>query len=148
MPTPTETAIAAFPLARALVSASGRMVAAYTQGADVTNQHQAVSHYSWKIFGRPLGAYYQDGPGHERLLDGPSMRDLLEDIQAGEIGVLIVDSIDRISCVSVELERFARLCRQMDVQVLTPATGPSQNFPLTPSVMRVAGGATATIVAV
>lgn len=113
------------------VAPAGRLVAAYTSGADVTAQHIAVSTYCRRNFGHPLGSYFQDDAGYERLLNGPSMRSLIEDIEANEIGVFIVESLGRISCDFRHLVRFARLCCERGVQVHTPTAGPIQILPFT-----------------
>ena len=76
-----------------------------------------------KISPLPIEVYEDAAQSGARMTARPAVNRLLQDIEAGEIGYVISEGIDRISRSQEDIARVFNICQYNDVEILTMLEG-------------------------
>lgn len=72
-----------------------------------------LNHAGWEI----LTKRYQDSGASGNSLERPGLKDLMKDIRAGRVGVIVVTGLDRLFRDIDHLRKVAKYLRKRDVTV-------------------------------
>lgn len=116
-------------LTNRLIAGYAKVSAGRAEGA--ARQRANLEAYCLATFGRPLDAYYEDC-GRRDASANDEMGTMLDLAAEGEIGVIIVDELARVSRRRERIREFIARCRDIGVWIHTPYSGAVQLEPDAP----------------
>lgn len=105
----------------------GRRIVGYAKcdlgGSAISKQNQLLNAFSYCNHGRALDDFYCDAGG--RLTwERPGFRALMQDVQAGRIGTIIVADFDRLGRTQLVETEFKQRCKLSGVHIESVAEAP------------------------
>lgn len=116
---------------------TNRLIAGYAKvtpgrADSAARQRASLEAYCLATFGRPLDAFYEDRGRRDASTNGEMMGAMLDLAAEGEIGVIIIEDLTRLSRRQEKIRDFVSRFRDMGVWIHTSHSGVIQLEPDAP----------------